>query len=91
MVLFRAQLHSFNLVCGQQAVAKGAYLLPAHRLRQKQPQVATTAALLQVDRNILIRQLSGQMPQASQSLGVVSIEDSEPRLALLVKKICAPG
>jgi hypothetical protein len=74
---------------GQQAVAKGAYLLPSCCLCQKQPQVATTTAFLQIDRNIFFGQIPGQVAQALPGLGVIRIQDEIPRPALLVKKICA--
>jgi hypothetical protein len=76
---------------GQQALAKGARLSPTYPLRQKQPQVSTPAASLQVGRNIFSCQRSGQVAQALPGLGVVRIEDEETCPAVLVKKICAQG
>jgi hypothetical protein len=89
LVLFRVQFHSLDLVGSQQAVAKGPGLSPGHRLRQKQPQVATAAALLQIGGDLLARQRSGQVAQALPSLGVIRIKDDESGSALLVKEICA--
>ena len=55
LVLFRVQLNSLDFMSGQQAVAKGAHLSPTYPLRQKQPQVATAAAILQIGGDILVR------------------------------------
>jgi hypothetical protein len=72
-------------------VAKGAHLLPGYRLCQKQPQVATATAFLQIAGNILVGQRSGQVAQVLPGLGVIRVEDDETGSAVLVKKICAQG
>jgi len=77
------------VVSGQQAVAKGAHVLPSDRLRQKQLQVTTAPTSLQIGRHILTSQHPGQLAQALPGLGVISIEDDETGSAFLVKKISA--
>lgn len=89
LVLFRVQFHSLNCVSGQQAVAKGAHILPTYPLRQKQPQVAAAAAFLQICRDALAGQSPDQVAQILPSLGVISIENEKPCPTFLVKKICA--
>jgi hypothetical protein len=72
-------------------VAKSAHLSATYRLRQKQPQVTTAAAVLRIGRYSVSGQFFGQVAQSLPALRVVSIEDEETGSASLVKKICAEG
>jgi hypothetical protein len=73
LVLFRVQFHSLDLVGSQQAVAKGPGLSPGNSLGQKQPEMATAAAFLQIGGDLLARQGSGQMTQLLPALRVVRV------------------
>ena len=53
--------------------------------------MTTASASLQVAGNSFSSQFSDQMTQAPPTLLVVRIQDEKPRLAVLVKKICAQG
>jgi hypothetical protein len=86
MILLRVQIHPLDFVSSQQSLAKGARLSSSNRLGQKQPQVVTAAASLQIGQNVLTSQRAGQVTQALPALGGVCIQDDEPGLALLIEQ-----
>jgi len=88
-ILFREQLHPLDPVCGQQPQTKGPSLASGRSLSQKQPQMVTAAASLQICESILASQHLGQVTQAFLALWIVCVEDQKPHLALLVEQIGA--
>ena len=89
LVLLGEQLDVLDFVRVQEALAKRAGVSPADGLCQKQPEMTSASAPLQVGRNVLLGKRTGQTTQALPLTGVIRVQDDEPSATLLVEQVGA--